>query len=311
VNIAFNFDTLEYYQVGEPNLTSSSSLHDLVRYVVWLENGFQSSLDLIGKEARVRTLIATRYLQFRLIGLVRDDLGHLGIEYCRDFAFRSCAEIDMAEESAAHVLSLFSSDEFFRQSASCEENRDCLPTLVIPAAGRSSRFPNMKPKWMLTQPNGKLMIVDCLEGLNPKNFAKVVIGLLKEHIMDYCDNSIDQIVSCFSESPFAGMIEIVVIPEQTCDQTRTVEIILREAQVVGPIILKDCDNSFRVGGNNGCADGVGYCTLNRDNEGDIFNIASKGFVDLKPNGILKNIIEKSIISSKFACSLYSFGKVLL
>ena len=30
--------------------------------------------------------------------------------------------------------------------------------LLLPIAGRSSRFPNMKPKWLLTHPNGNFMI---------------------------------------------------------------------------------------------------------------------------------------------------------
>lgn len=30
--------------------------------------------------------------------------------------------------------------------------------LVVPAAGESSRYPNIRPKWLLTMPDGKLMI---------------------------------------------------------------------------------------------------------------------------------------------------------
>ena len=37
-------------------------------------------------------------------------------------------------------------------------------TLLIPCAGKSNRFPNMKPKWMLTHPDGKLMIEKYLTG---------------------------------------------------------------------------------------------------------------------------------------------------
>ena len=31
-------------------------------------------------------------------------------------------------------------------------------SLILPCAGSSSRFPNMKPKWMLTSPQNNLMI---------------------------------------------------------------------------------------------------------------------------------------------------------
>ena len=31
-------------------------------------------------------------------------------------------------------------------------------TLIVPAAGSSSRFPDMKPKWLLAHPHQDLMI---------------------------------------------------------------------------------------------------------------------------------------------------------
>lgn len=306
-SISFNFDSLQvcYTDSSIPG-PPVPRLFDLVQYVVWLENRFHYNLVSIKKEARVRTLITLRYIQSTLIDFVEHDLGAEGLRYCRDFASDYCLQNNFSKESVALFLSMFSSNgRVFRSDDSDYAKCELLPTLIIPAAGRSSRFPNMKPKWMLTQPNGKLMIVDCLEGLDHRSFSKVVIGLLKEHISDHCSNSIEDVISCFSESPFAGMVEVVVIPEQTCDQTRTVEMILSEAAIAGPIVLKDCDNSFRME-DVGCMNGVAFCTLSRSNEGEIFNVASKGYVDMKSNGVLKNIIEKSIISSTFACGSYRF-----
>ena len=33
-----------------------------------------------------------------------------------------------------------------------------MKTLILPVPGRSSRFPGMRPKWLLTMPDGKLML---------------------------------------------------------------------------------------------------------------------------------------------------------
>jgi len=33
-----------------------------------------------------------------------------------------------------------------------------MKTLLLPVAGKSARYPGMRPKWLLTMPNGKLMI---------------------------------------------------------------------------------------------------------------------------------------------------------
>ena len=48
-------------------------------------------------------------------------------------------------------------------------------TLIIPCAGKSSRFPNMKPKYMLTHPDGKLMIEKAMENINLEVFNRVII----------------------------------------------------------------------------------------------------------------------------------------
>ena len=60
-----------------------------------------------------------------------------------------------------------------------------MATLIIPCAGKSSRFPNMKPKWMLTHPDGKLMIEKSIEQLPLEVFDRIVITIVKEHCETY------------------------------------------------------------------------------------------------------------------------------
>ena len=54
-------------------------------------------------------------------------------------------------------------------------------TLIVPCAGRSSRFPNTKPKFLLTHPDGKLMIEHAIEGIDINKFDQIVITIVKEH----------------------------------------------------------------------------------------------------------------------------------
>ena len=49
--------------------------------------------------------------------------------------------------------------------------------LIIPAAGKSTRFIS-KPKWLLTAPNGNLMIQECIRGLNLQNVKHIYITVL-------------------------------------------------------------------------------------------------------------------------------------
>ena len=47
-------------------------------------------------------------------------------------------------------------------------------SLIIPMAGKSSRFPNMRPKWMLTHPmSNRFMAIESILGLNLNFFDKI------------------------------------------------------------------------------------------------------------------------------------------
>ena len=52
--------------------------------------------------------------------------------------------------------------------------------LLIPCAGKSSRFPTDRPKYLLTMPDGKLMIQATTESIMSK-FDRVFFAVLKEH----------------------------------------------------------------------------------------------------------------------------------
>ena len=68
-------------------------------------------------------------------------------------------------------------------------------TLILPVAGNSSRFPNMRPKWLLTMPDGKLMIEKAVEMIDLSVFDSIVIVCLSEHLNDY--TSSEAVVSSF------------------------------------------------------------------------------------------------------------------
>ena len=57
--------------------------------------------------------------------------------------------------------------------------------LLLPVAGGSTRFPNMKPKWLLTNPNGNLMIIEAIKGLDLKKYNKIYIIALDEHLQEF------------------------------------------------------------------------------------------------------------------------------
>ena len=92
-------------------------------------------------------------------------------------------------------------------------------SLIIPSAGKSSRFPN-KPKCFLTQPNGNLMIYDCISGLNLENIKEIYIAVLKEHIDKYCEKSIECILKNYTLYNLKP--KILVLEKPTRSQCETV-----------------------------------------------------------------------------------------
>jgi hypothetical protein len=180
-------------------------------------------------------------------------------------------------------------------------------TLVIPSAGRSSRFPGHKPKWLLTQPNGRLMVVDALGGLDLSDVTRVVIGVLREHVNIHCGGEPEAILAAFADGPehlHEIEIALVVIEKETIDQVQTIEAILAGASVTGPIFLKDCDNQFAcpVRAVNGVA------TLEMTKETLSISIpAGKSYVSLTPAGVITNIVEKVILGNTFCVGGYSFS----
>jgi len=57
-----------------------------------------------------------------------------------------------------------------------------MSTLIIPCAGRSTRFPNSRPKWSLTHPYGDLMFIQSIKGLDLSKYSEVVSVFLKDDV---------------------------------------------------------------------------------------------------------------------------------
>jgi hypothetical protein len=173
-----------------------------------------------------------------------------------------------------------------------------MKNLILPVAGRSSRFPGMRPKWLLTMPDGKLMIEKAVEGLELSDFDRVIVVCLREHLDAYLtEKSLDNILAGIGHTN----IEVCVVTEPTSSQSETVAIALKEAKVHGSIFIKDCDNRFS----------VRWCGKNQVAVIDLNSIGlidakNKSYVQSDALGNISNIIEKQVISNYFCCGGYGF-----
>ena len=104
-------------------------------------------------------------------------------------------------------------------------------SLIIPAAGKSSRFPNMRPKWLLTHPKGNLMVVESILGLDLKNVKKIYLTVLDEHIKKYA--SLEGIRSAFADAQLLEKLEIISLKSETKNQPETVYKTIKRGNISG------------------------------------------------------------------------------
>ncbi|EGQ7899943.1 hypothetical protein FWP29_25185 [Vibrio parahaemolyticus] len=173
-------------------------------------------------------------------------------------------------------------------------------TLILPVAGRSSRFPNMRPKWLLTMPDGKLMIEKAIEKIELKKFDRIVIVCLEEHLERY--TSKDSVIDSFHKS--TGYIpELVVLREPTNSQSETIYQAIKKGNIKGPFFIKDCDNVFSCN-----PEPINAVTSIDLNEIELVDAKNKSYIEVDSLNVISNIVEKEVISNYFCCGGYSFSE---
>jgi hypothetical protein len=168
--------------------------------------------------------------------------------------------------------------------------------VVIPCAGRSSRYPWTRPKFLLTMPDGRLMFEWAAEKYINKYPVKFVIN--EEHIKEF--DARYAIERTYKNVP---NIEICVLSEFTSGPAETVYQAL-QGQPDTDLIIQDCDSFF----DYEIFDNQNFvCYIKLDEYPDIDCVASKGFIVInEEEDSLRNIVEKKVISDKVCVGSYGF-----
>lgn len=175
-----------------------------------------------------------------------------------------------------------------------------MKTLIVPCGGKSTRYPGMKPKWLLTHPDGKLMVVKALEGLPRNAFNRVIITLVKAHAEQYEAQLI--LKQAFAGGP---PIEICQLDDFTRSVTETVYLTLRRMKVSGPFVIKDSDNFVAVDIPADPLNAVVGYDIARDPS--VPNICAKSFLVVNGEGTLESVVEKRVVSNLIAVGVYLFA----
>lgn len=169
--------------------------------------------------------------------------------------------------------------------------------IVVPAAGKSSRFPNMKPKYLLYDYKGDMMIKNAISPWLKNH--EILIGILKEH-----DEKFEASEFLRKDIPEA---KIIILENETLGPADTVYQILKKSgiETKTPLFIKDCDSFFDVDfdGNNKIV------VADFQKMKKFYNAASKSYVKTTNQGIVLDIIEKQVISSVFCVGGYYFETI--
>jgi hypothetical protein len=170
--------------------------------------------------------------------------------------------------------------------------------IILPAAGLSTRFPNMRPKYTLTDYKGQMMFERAIQYYVGK--YNVTIGILREHENKYN-------ISKYIKDTYDKLVNIVVMEERTSGPADTVYQILKQANISDDkeFFIKDCDSFF----DHIPTEGNYVCVSSIADHEVLKRLASKSFVISNDQGIINNIIEKKVVSDKFCVGGYKFDKV--
>jgi hypothetical protein len=171
--------------------------------------------------------------------------------------------------------------------------------MLLPCAGRSPA--GKRPKWLLTTPEGELMVRRAASTLPPHLAARAVVAMCAEDDARY--SAAEAVRRAFAATPGLD-VDIVVLDGATQGPAETVQLMIERAGVRGPIAIKDSDSLFdALPAPQGSF--VAVCDL-RDNPG-IAGISGKSFIRLNEHGIVADIVEKEVCSNLISAGLYGFA----
>lgn len=165
--------------------------------------------------------------------------------------------------------------------------------IIIPCAGRSSRFPTARPKYLLTMPDGKPMFMHAAAPYYGK--YPITFVVIKEHCALYA-------ADVAIRNAYGGDVDIVILDEFTSGPAETIYCTVK-AWADTPFMSVDCDSFYDVT----IPAGQNFVTsIDIGNYPTLSNIAAKSFI-IEENGIIRNIVEKRVVSGNICVGGYGFA----
>lgn len=168
--------------------------------------------------------------------------------------------------------------------------------LLVPCAGKSSRFQTHVPKYLLSMPDNRLMFA-CAVAPFLKSAKRILFAVLREHDQMYGASAIIKDLLPASE--------VLILEQVTRGQAETVYVMSREFGVEGPILVKDPDSFFEPLSDYQAH--RNYVSLVNARETRDVKLYNKSFAMINEQGYIVGTAEKAITSEYFSCGGYFFS----
>jgi hypothetical protein len=170
-------------------------------------------------------------------------------------------------------------------------------TLLLPCAGKSTRYPGTRPKWMLTLPQGDLALARAAASVPAGAYERIIVAVRAEHEAKYQARGLLGRV-------FGPDVTVLVLDRDTRGPADTVAEMLRRGHVGGPFAVKDADSFFDAAA---LPDGSFVALSDVRRAPRMSNVGAKSFAVINENDLVVEMVEKSLVSNFVSVGLYGFA----
>ncbi len=170
--------------------------------------------------------------------------------------------------------------------------------IIMPCAGLSSRFPDMRPKYLLTDYSGEMMLKKAAKNFIGKH--NIIVVLLKEHVIKF--DALRKVTEAFD-----GKVRVIVLDDVTSGPAETVyhALFMANLDLDATFLVKDCDGFYDAELVEGNAIYVSKLSSNPN----IRNAPAKSYTITNEQGVISTVVEKKIVSNNFCAGGYQFARV--
>jgi hypothetical protein len=170
-------------------------------------------------------------------------------------------------------------------------------TLIVPCAAPIGDHQSPRPKWLLTTPDGELLVMRAIAAVPPHAIGRIVVAFLREAEERYhCAEALRRASD--------GRIECMILDNPTDGPAQTVRQVIQRANVQGPVCIKDGSSFFDVSD----LPAASFLAIS-----DIRKLpwlsspGRKSYVRLNEQGIICEVVEKEVRSNLVSVGLYGFA----